>query len=130
MPAGTVNAIALVVDYLLDNRLCSEEEARALEMLRRLHASTDGSSVGIAAQDDVFDPLTCVGGVISWKTARCAKASTSVSPPAPMPRRCAPRCRSWRRTRAAASCRTAPVFRSISTPIPRSSRRSSGRTTM
>ena len=53
-----------VVDYLLDNRLCSEEEARALEMLRRLHASTDGSSVGIAAQDDVFDPLTCVGGVI------------------------------------------------------------------
>ena len=25
-----------VVDYLLDNRLCSEEEARALEMLRRL----------------------------------------------------------------------------------------------
>ena len=46
MPAGTVNAIALVVDYLLDNRLCSEEEARALEMLRRLHASTDGSSVG------------------------------------------------------------------------------------
>ena len=64
MPAGTVNAIALVVDYLLDNRLCSEEEARALEMLRRLHASTDGSSVGIAAQDDVFDPLTCVGGVI------------------------------------------------------------------
>ena len=64
MPAGTVNAIALVVDYLLDNRLCSEEEARALEMLRRLHASTDGSSVGIAAQDAVFAPLTCVGGVI------------------------------------------------------------------
>ena len=67
MPAGTVNAIALVVDYLLDNRLCSEEEARALEMLRRLHASTDGSSVGIAAQDDVFDPLTCVGGVIKHR---------------------------------------------------------------
>ena len=42
----------------------SETTCIPLEMLRRLHASTDGSSVGIAAQDDVFDPLTCVGGVI------------------------------------------------------------------
>lgn len=63
-PAGTVNAIALVVNYLLDNNLCSEEETRVLAMLRTFHASTDGSSIGIDARDDLFDPLTCVGGVI------------------------------------------------------------------
>ncbi len=70
MPAGTVNAIALVVDYLLEHDLCSAAERRALEMLRTLHASTDGSSIGIAAQDEIFDPLTCVGGVIELKDGR------------------------------------------------------------
>lgn len=67
MPAGTVNAIALVVNYILDNGLCTEDERRALAMLRTLHASTDGSSIGIAARDEVFDPLTCVGGVVKME---------------------------------------------------------------
>lgn len=67
MPAGTVNAIALVIDYLLANDLCSESEVRALTMLQKLHASTDGSSIGIDAKDEFFDPLTCVAGVISLK---------------------------------------------------------------
>ncbi len=70
MPAGTVNAIALVIDYLLDNGLVSESEKRALTTLQQLHASTDGSSIGIDAKDDVFDPLTCVAGVISLKDGR------------------------------------------------------------
>lgn len=96
MPAGTVNAIALVVDYLLDNRpgaarrkparwkCCAgctpPQTAAAWASPRRTTCSTR-SPVWAASS--------------SWKTARCAKASTSVSPPAPMPRRCAPRCRSW-----------------------------------
>ncbi len=70
MPAGTVNAIALVADYLLDNGLCDADERRALAMLRTLHASTDGSSVGIAARDEIFDPLTCVGGVVKLENGR------------------------------------------------------------
>lgn len=64
-PEGTINAIALVTDYLLDNQLCSDAENRYLTMLRQLIASTDGSSFGIAATDTIFTPLTCIGGVIS-----------------------------------------------------------------
>ena len=67
MPAGTVNAIALVANYLLDNKLCTEQENAYLSMLRRLMASTDGSSFGMAASDDIFTPLTCIGGVITMK---------------------------------------------------------------
>lgn len=65
MPEGTVNAIGLVVDYLLEHSLCSAEEEAFLKLLQSMHASTDGSSIGIAAKDEFFTPLTCVGGVIS-----------------------------------------------------------------
>ncbi|MFR1786724.1 MAG: Sapep family Mn(2+)-dependent dipeptidase [Ruthenibacterium lactatiformans] len=61
------NAIALVVDYQPDNRLCSGGSPRWKCCAGC--ASTDGSSVGIAAQDDVFDPLTCAGGVIAGNGA-------------------------------------------------------------
>ena len=70
MPAGTVNAIGLIVDYLLDNHLCSEEENAFLTFLRRLHHGTDGSGVGVAAKDDIFDPLTIIGGVIRMENGR------------------------------------------------------------
>ena len=66
-PEGTVNAIALVANYLLDNQLCTDQENQYLTMLRTLMASTDGSSFGIAAQDEYFTPLTCIGGVISME---------------------------------------------------------------
>lgn len=64
-PEGTVNAIALVVDYLLDNHLCSEAENRFLELERTLLSTMDGSSAGIAAQDEIFGGLTCIGGTIT-----------------------------------------------------------------
>ena len=66
-PEGTVNAIALVTNYLLENQLCTEDESAYLTMLRTLLASTDGSSFGIAASDAYFTPLTCIGGVISME---------------------------------------------------------------
>ncbi len=66
-PAGTINAIGLVVDYLLENDLCSAQENEFLSFLHDIFASTDGSTLGIAADDGVFDPLTCIGGVISMK---------------------------------------------------------------
>lgn len=46
-PQGSVNAIGLVVGYLLDNGLCTPQEERALRMLRTLHADTDGSALGV-----------------------------------------------------------------------------------
>ena len=67
MPAGTVNAIGLIVDYLLDNQLCTGEENAFLKVLQKLHHATDGRGVGIAARDEAFDPLTIIGGTIECK---------------------------------------------------------------
>ena len=66
-PAGTVNAIALVVDYLMENKLCTPEEEHYLAMLQTLLATTDGRSVGIACRDEMFDALTCIGGTITME---------------------------------------------------------------
>lgn len=64
LPAGTKNAIGMLVDYLLANGLVSGEERRFLDLLTKVFASTDGSTLGIDATDDLFDPLTCIGGTI------------------------------------------------------------------
>ena len=64
MPAGTVNAIGLLVDCLLHNHIGTEAEQAYLRVLQKLHAATDGSTVGIAADDGLFDPLTIIGGTI------------------------------------------------------------------
>ena len=64
LPAEGVNAILLVVDYLLENGLCSEGERAFLELERDLLAHTDGSGVGVACADEHFGELTAVGGVI------------------------------------------------------------------
>ena len=42
-----MNAIGLVVDYLLDNGLCNDAERAYLEALRKLHSSTAGTGLGI-----------------------------------------------------------------------------------
>ena len=63
-PAGSINAIGLLVDYLLENGLFSEGEKSFLEMEKLVFGSTDGSTLDIAAKDDLFDPLTCIGGTI------------------------------------------------------------------
>lgn len=65
MPQGTVNAIGLIVDCLLQSKVCTPAENAYLQVLHTLHAATDGSALGIAADDGLFDPLTIIGGVIS-----------------------------------------------------------------
>lgn len=64
LPEGTLNAVGVLVRYLLEAGVCAGREREALELLARIHASTDGSSLGIDATDDLFDPLTCIGGTI------------------------------------------------------------------
>ena len=64
MPEGTVNAISLIVDCLLKSGVCTPQEDAYLQVLHTLHASTDGSALGIAADDGLFDPLTIIGGTI------------------------------------------------------------------
>lgn len=65
MPVGTVNAIGLLVDYLLANRIPTEEEQPYFELLAKLLRVTDGSLLGLQSSDEFFTPLTAVGGKIS-----------------------------------------------------------------
>ena len=67
MPEGTVNAIGLIVDCLLKSGVCTPQEEAYLNVLHTLHADTDGSALGIAADDGLFDPLTIIGGTIEMK---------------------------------------------------------------
>ncbi|MBQ8647317.1 MAG: Sapep family Mn(2+)-dependent dipeptidase [Oscillospiraceae bacterium] len=69
-PAGTVNAIGLVVDCLLASGVGTPAERGWLELLHRLHSATDGSGVGIQAADGLFDPLTVIGGVLRMTDGR------------------------------------------------------------
>ena len=63
-PAGTVNAIGLLVKYILDNDVCTPEEKPLFELFNKLHCATDGSGLGVNADDGLFSPLTIIGGVI------------------------------------------------------------------
>lgn len=65
-PQGTKNAIGMLVNYGLDNNLFSEEEKPYFLLLKKLHDVSDGSGLGIDSDDGLFDPLTCVGGIISF----------------------------------------------------------------
>lgn len=65
LPEDTRNAIGMLCRYLLDNGLCSDGEREFLELERVIHADTRGAALGIDATDDIFDPLTCVGGLVS-----------------------------------------------------------------
>ena len=64
LPEGTVNAIGVLVDYLLDNGVGDEKEQRMLHLLQKLHCDWRGTGLGVQADDGLFQPLTIVGGVI------------------------------------------------------------------
>ncbi len=64
MPEGTVNAIGLLISYLLENRIPSESELPYFSLMARLHSATDGSGLGLQSSDPYFTPLTAVGGKI------------------------------------------------------------------
>ena len=80
MPAGTKNAIGMLVEYLLANDLVSDQERTYLELLQKIFASTDGSTIGIAATDDLFEPLTCIGGTIAMVDGRLEQTIDSRYP--------------------------------------------------
>ncbi len=70
LPEGTVNAIDMAASYALEEGLCNDDEAAFLRMCERIMVSTDGSSIGIDAEDDYFDPLTCIAGTMHMKDGR------------------------------------------------------------
>ena len=64
-PELGVNAIGVLVDYLLDSQVGTAEERAFLELLRKLHRDFGGSGFGVACADEHFGPLTVVGGM-AW----------------------------------------------------------------
>ena len=66
-PQKSINAIGLVVDYLLDNGLYGEAEESYLRTVGRILSSWDGSSIGVDCSDEYFDPLTLIGGIMDTR---------------------------------------------------------------
>lgn len=69
-PEGTINAIGLLVDYMLENKLLRGEEKALFEFFDKMHRASDGSLLGIDARDEAFGALTVIGGVIGIENGR------------------------------------------------------------
>lgn len=71
-PKGTVNAIGVMIDYILENGIASPAEKEFFELCASVHHAYDGSCAGIAAADPtgLFDPLTVVSGMIGIRNGR------------------------------------------------------------
>ena len=80
MPEGTKNAIGMLVEYLRANDLLAEEEKPYFELLHAIFGSTDGSTLGIDATDDIFEPLTCIGGTMRTRDGRLTQSIDSRYP--------------------------------------------------
>ena len=74
LPEGTLNANGVLVQYILDNSIAGENEEKYLRLIMRLHSAWDGSTLGVAARDDYFEPLTIVGGVIGVEQGRMVQS--------------------------------------------------------
>lgn len=70
MPEGTVSAIGILVDYILENDIANDEERPFFELLALLHHDYTGKLLGVDAVDGKFEPLTIVGGVIGKENDR------------------------------------------------------------
>ncbi len=64
-PDEGINAIGLLVNYLVEADICSAEEREFLKLEQRLLNCFDGSGFDLATSDEHFGPLTLVGGTIA-----------------------------------------------------------------
>lgn len=79
-PESGINAIGLIVDYLLEYDLCTDDERSFLELDQKLLNHTDGSGLGIESSDEHFGPLTIVGGTINMRDSRFVQTLDSRFP--------------------------------------------------
>lgn len=79
-PDEGVNAIGLIVDYLLENGLCGADERAFFELDQKLLNHTDGSGIGIKSSDEYFGPLTVIGGTIKLEDDRFVQTLDSRFP--------------------------------------------------
>lgn len=79
-PDEGINAIGLIVDYLLANGLCGADERAFFELDQKLLNHTDGSGIGIKSEDEYFGPLTVIGGTIKLEDDRFVQTLDSRFP--------------------------------------------------
>ena len=79
-PDEGVNAIGLIVDYLLEHDLCTADERAFFELDQKLLNHTDGSGIGIKSSDEYFGPLTVIGGTIKIEDDRFVQTLDSRFP--------------------------------------------------
>ena len=63
-PVGSRNAIIMLLKLLRDGKLVPEADAQVLSVIADSLDINDGSKLGIASEDGIFTPLTCIGGII------------------------------------------------------------------
>lgn len=80
LPEGTVNAIGVLVNAILDQGLAGGEEAKYLRAVADLCGHPDGSGVGVRADDGLFQPLTIVGSMIGVKDGHMVQTYDSRFP--------------------------------------------------
>ena len=80
MPEGTLSAIGVLVDFILDHALAGEQEAKFLQVVSLLNKAYDGSTLGVQADDGLFQPLTIIGGVISVEDGKMVQTLDSRYP--------------------------------------------------
>ena len=77
-PQGSKNAIKVLVDYLLNLDICSPEERDFLQLQQQIMSSIDGSSLGFASSDDLFDdPTTHIAGTVRMEDGRIVQTIDS-----------------------------------------------------
>lgn len=72
MPESGVNAINLLVDYLAENGII--EKSGMFGIISASTAEYKGKTLGIAAENDDFGYLTCVGGVINGNSDKVVQS--------------------------------------------------------
>jgi succinyl-diaminopimelate desuccinylase len=81
MPEGTVNAICVLADYLLANVPdLTDTEKRWLHLEHEVCHTGNGRPLGIAAADDKFGELTCIGGTVRTRGDRFVQTVDSRYP--------------------------------------------------
>lgn len=73
-PELGVNAIGILVDYLLDSPVGTPAERAFLKLMQKLHRNPDGSGLGIACADEHFGGLTAVGGMVWIEAGRICQS--------------------------------------------------------
>ncbi len=81
LPAGTVNAVGLMVGYLQENAgVLAPAERDFVDLMAVIHADTAGEALGVASANDTFGPLTLIGSVVKVEDGRILHAIDSRYP--------------------------------------------------